>query len=357
MIASDTRLRSRALVRAAMAATCALSLACAGCGGGGTSLPKLPFTRTRLVADTSGAATLDANLTNPWGLAFTAAGPLWVADNGTGLSTVYNASGAKQALQVVVNGLNGAAGKPTGVVVNETSAFKGDTYIFATEAGTIEGWQSGTATTRRVEVSASGAVFTGLAWALHNGAPRLFVADFHNARIWTFNTNYTATATTGKFSDPALPASFAPYNIAALNNRLYVAYAMQDAAQQDAVPGQAAGYIDTFTTDGVFVSRVVTTVMLNAPWGMVLAPSDYGPVANALLVGNRGDGTINAYNATTGGHLGQAQDQNGQPLILDRVGGLAFGNDSGVGTHRQLFYAAGPLNGVHGEVGVLTPTF
>jgi uncharacterized protein (TIGR03118 family) len=295
---------------------------------------------------------VDPNLINPWGLAFNPAGPIWVSDNGTGVSTIYASSGLPQPLVVTIPTADGGAppSAPTGLVFNPTTVFMGDKFIFDSEDGTIVGWQTGTAGVLRVDNSAGMAVYKGLTMAMRNNIPRLYATDFHNKKVDVFDANYAKITTTGGFVDPNLPAGFAPFGIQANGSVVLVTYAKQDAAMHDDVAGVGNGYVDVFDFDGVFVQRLLSQGMLNSPWGLALAPADFG-FAHALIVGNFGDGRMNAYDASTGAFLATISDTAGLPIVAPGLWALVFGNDTPGAAHNQLFFTAGGMMEDRGTLG------
>jgi uncharacterized protein (TIGR03118 family) len=306
-------------------------------------------------ADGPPLPTVDPNLVNPWGVAFNPTGPLWVADNGTGLSTVYSQQG--QILPVVVTIPPPAGGTapsaPTGLVFNPTTGFLGDKFIFSSEGGTIAGWQTGAAAVTRADNPTAHTVYKGLAIALRNNVPRLYATDFHNAKVDVFDLGYTKLTTIGGFVDATLPAGFAPYGIHAEGAVLYVTYAKQDAMAHDDVKGLGNGYVDVFDFDGVLTKRLISAGALNSPWAIAFAPVDFGVFSHDLLVGNFGDGHINAYDPTSGAFLSGVEDTTGAPLVIDGLWGLTFGNDTVGAAHNQLFFTAGPDDEMHGVLGRL----
>jgi uncharacterized protein (TIGR03118 family) len=298
------------------------------------------YIQQNLVSDLPGvAAHTDPNLVNPWGLTFSATSPIWVSDNGTGLSTLYNGAGVAQALVVTVPSGTTDPGAPTGVVFNGGALFKGDRFIFATENGTIDGWQTGT--TAAVEASTPDAVYKGLAFGNVGAATNLYAANFSAGKVDVFNSAYAPTTVTGSFTDPSLPAGYAPFNIVDLGNLLYVTYALQDDAKKDDVAGAGHGSVDIYTTNGVLVQRLVSGGALNSPWGMAQAPAGFGPLGGDLLIGNFGDGTINAFNPSTGAFLGTLNDTSGNPIVNQGLWGLAFGNGSQGTSTGTLYFTAG----------------
>lgn len=334
-------------------------LLASGCGSGGRG-PSLTsrFVQSNLISDQAGvAANTDANLVNAWGISMTPSGPFWVSDNGTGKTTVYDSSGASLGLVVTIPGVGGATGTPTGQVANQTASFALASggpakFIFASEDGTISAWNSGSTAVTVVNRSGSGAVYKGLATGLSGGSVFLYAANFHGNSIDRFDANFNFV---NSFTDPAIPAGYAPFNVAFLNSKLYVTYAKQlSPANHDDDPGAGNGFVDVFNADGTSPVRLVSRGMLNSPWGMVIAPSSFGDVSNALLVGNFGDGWINAYNPATGDFLGSLKSPSGSPIAIDGLWGLTFGNGGAAGSPNTLYFSAGPGGESHGLFGSLT---
>ena len=318
------------------------------------------FTQTNLVSDIPGMAkTTDPDLVNPWGVSFSDASPFWVSDNGTGLVTLYNGAGVKQGLVVTVPPPGDAA--PTGQVFNGNPAnFSGSHFIFATEGGTIASWTGGT-TAALSYTSPVGAVYKGLAMASNSQGTFLYATDFHNGAIDVFDSNFAKATLSGSFTDPSLPAGYAPFNIQTIGGKLYVTYAVQDAAKHDDVSGPGNGIVDVFDANGNFIHRLISNgSSLNSPWGMTIAPTGFGNFGNDLLVGNFGDGTINAFDPSTGNFLGQLDGANGKPLINLGLWDLTFGNGGNGGSKSDLFFTAGiPGDGMvedHGLFGAIAPT-
>ncbi len=312
------------------------------------------YQETDLVSNIPGlAAHTDTHLKNPWGMASSSTSPFWVSDNGTGVSTLYNGAGEPfpvgSPLVVTI-----PDGTPTGQVFNGTSDFTvapgfPARFIFATEDGTISGWPFvlplPTAAIRKVP--ASGAVYKGLAIGSVGTDNFLYAANFHAGTIDVFDKNFAPASLAGSFSDPRIPTGFAPFNIQNLEGKLYVTYAKQDATKHDDVAGKGNGFVDVFDTDGNFIQHVASRGHLNSPWGLVFAPADFGRFSNDLLVGNFGDGRINAY-SWEGDHFhfhGQLQDPDGQPISIDGLWALRFGNGApNSGPTNFLFFTAG-ING------------
>ena len=309
--------------------------------------------QTNLVSDLPGLASFtDPNLTNPWGIATSATSPFWVADNRSGVSTLYNSSGTPQTLVVTVPPAppapGGTTGNPTGIVYNATNDFQVATgaaarFIFATEDGTISGWSQATGATAilKVDNSASIAIYKGLAIGNNGTANYLYAANFHAGRIDVFDATYAPATLTGNFADPSIPTGYAPFNIQNLGGVLYVTYALQDATATDDVPGVGHGFINTFDFNGNLLGRFASRGALNSPWGMALAPAAFGAFANDLLVGNFGDGRINVFNPATGAYLGQLADGSSIPISIEGLWGLKFGNGGSGGDPDTLYFAAG----------------
>jgi len=302
------------------------------------------FGQQNLVSDLPGVAKfLDPDLVNPWGIAFSSGSPIWISDNGQGLATIYNGAGVKQGLVVSVPAPGGGQGAPTGQVFNGGSGFNSDRFIFSTEDGTIAGWRGALGTTAELAVDNSGAgsVYKGLALAANGSNSYLYATDFHNGNVDVFDSTFTKVALTGNFTDPGIPSGFAPFGIQASGGKLFVTYAMQDAAKHDDVACPGCGFIDVFNTDGTFVQRLVSMGALNSPWGLALAPGHFGKFSNDLLVGNFGDGTINAFDPITGAQLGTIDGSNGMPLVNLGLWGLAFGNGAQGTSTNTLYFTAG----------------
>jgi uncharacterized protein (TIGR03118 family) len=302
------------------------------------------YSQINLVSDIPGlAAKTDPNLVNPWGIAESAGSPFWISDNGLGRASLYNSTGTPQGLVVTIPGVGGNASAPTGQVFNGTTNFNSDLFIFATEDGTIAGWRGALGTTAEVLLSSSaGAVFKGLAIGSTAQGTYLYSADFHNNQI-TVVPGTSAPALTGTFTDPNLPAGFAPFNIQNLNGKLYITYAKQDAAGHDDVPGAGNGFIDVYDLNGNFVNRLISGGPLDSPWGLAIAPASFGAAGGDLLVGNFGNGSINAFKLD-GTFVGTLAAVNGTPLVNDGLWGLTFGNGGNGGTTNALYLTAG-LNG------------
>ena len=324
------------------------------------------FAVHNLVSDQPGVATyLDPNLVNAWGLVASATSPWWVADNETAVSTLYNGAGTPQSLVVSV------PGAPTGIVFNGGPSFVVSSggssgparFLFASEDGTISGWNPTVpppppAPSRQavvaVDNSAAGANYKGLAIATTVTGSFLYAADFHNARVDVFDGAFAPVTAPGSFVDPGLPGGFAPFGIQNLQGRIYVAYAKQDADAEDEVAGEGLGFVSVFDTAGHFLARVASGEPLNAPWGLAIAPAGFGRFSGNLLVGNFGDGRINAYDLATFEPRGHLKTANHKPLVIDGLWGIAFGNGAAAGPTTTLYFAAGPDDEEHGLFGSVT---
>jgi uncharacterized protein (TIGR03118 family) len=342
-------------------------------GTGGAEAGAGAVTMTNLTGDQAGsAANVDPNLVNAWGLAINPkaqGGPaIWVVANGTGMATVYDQTGKVRpvTVKIPVPGDPTATSGPTGQVFNDSASFMGDLFIFSTEEGAIAGWKTGATATIRVDNSAAEAIYKGLAIVDLSGGKTLLAPDFHNGKVDVFNQGYAASTATGLFEDADIPQGFAPFNVAFLDGKVYVSYAQQDADKEDDVQGAGLGYVNVFEADGTFTKRLVSQGALNAPWGMAIAPASFGPMAGALLVGNFGDGKINAFDKTTGAPMGALVDSTGKPVEIDGLWAIVAGPTT-AGTAnvtanatgdlgQTLFFTAGPADETHGLFGELTPS-
>jgi uncharacterized protein (TIGR03118 family) len=315
------------------------------------------YTVTPLVSDQPGMAPhTDANLVNAWGLTAGPTTPWWVADNGTDKSTLYGGDGTPRALVVDV------AGGPTGTTFNPTSGFLLPTggkalFLFDSEDGVIRGWNGAQGTTAIVVKDRSdvGAVYKGLTVANTPDGPRLYAADFHNARIDVLDGSFGLVP--GGFVDPSLPDGYAPFNVQAIGDRIFVAYAKQDEEGEDEVAGQGLGFVDAYDLAGNLLARVAQHGQLDAPWGLAVAPASFGRFGGDLLVGNFGNGRINAYEELPNGHFehrGELRGADGQALAIDGLWALRFGNDAAAGPAATLFFTAGPDEESHGLFGSIT---
>jgi uncharacterized protein (TIGR03118 family) len=329
------------------------------------------YRQTNLVSDLSGFAQIqDPNLVNPWGLAFSGNSPFWTSNQGSGTATLFSGDVnggplSKVALTVTIPGT--PAGLNTGIVFNPTNDFVitsgGGTskanFIFATLNGNIVAWRAGTVAS--IVATQAGHVYTGLAISATTAAATpnfLYAADFKNKKIDVYDKNFAPVTLAGTFTDtgaPAIPADFSPFNVQNLGGALYIAYAKVNPASGDDLPGVGNGFVSKFDLNGNFLSRVVSNGPLNSPWGMTIAPAGFGAFPGALLVGNFGDGEINAFNLTTGALLGGLNNEAGTPIIIPKLWAIAFGNGGGGGDTGALYFNAGFDDENHGLFGSLRP--
>jgi uncharacterized protein (TIGR03118 family) len=375
----------------AVGAVCALSVvACGGGIGGGASQmvqqTTSGFTDTALVSNKAGvvatATTIDANLSNPWGLVTAPGLPFWIADNNSNLATLYSGTGRIQTSEVTGSNATGisipasAAGVPansTGQVYNGNGGFLIPTssgqesalFIFCGEGGTIAAWAKDSGATAvtayddGVDNGTEHAVYKGLALGTVNGGSFLYATDLHNNKIDVFDTDFSKPAAMqGKFIDPTMPAGFVPFGMAALNGQLYVTYAMRDAAMHDEVTGPGLGYVDVFDFNGSFISRFASAGPLNAPWGIARAPAGFGSFEGDVLIGNFGDGTINIF-APNGSSLATSMGPmvvNGDvTFAVPGLWSLVFGDGDSDKPLTTLFYTAGfadQTDGVFGSIAI-----
>jgi uncharacterized protein (TIGR03118 family) len=324
----------------------------------GLSAQQAGYSQTDLVSNTAGiAATTDSQLSNPWGISVLPGQDFWISDANSGVSTLYDQNGNKDDGLIVTipaassnpNG-NCSPGCPSGAVANGSgSNFSGGSFIFDTEDGLLVYW-NGSSNTAIVgkDNSASGAVYTGLALL----GTDLLAANFNSGKVDVYDSNFNLTSLAGSFTDPNLPAGFAPHGIHVVNNQVYIAYAMQNAAKHNAMSGAGLGQVDIFDSNGNFVSTFVTasaTNNLNAPWGVVQAPAIFGTFGGDILVGNFGDGTMSAFD-TTGKFVGQVTDSAGNVLVNPRLWDMVFGGGGGAnndpGNLGTLYFTAGSATSV-----------
>jgi uncharacterized protein (TIGR03118 family) len=299
--------------------------------------------------------TSDPDLVNGWGLSRGPATPWWVSDNGTDKSTLYNGIGTKLGLVVTIPG-----GAPTGTVFNGNPAsFNGDPFLFDSEAGIISAWRGalGTAAEVGTDQSARHAVYKGLAIGTLKGKDYLYATDFHNNRIDVFNSTFVLQQWAGAFKDPKLPHHYAPFGIQNLNGRIFVTYAKQQAGSDDEKAGQGLGIVDMYRVDGKFLARVGTFGVLNAPWGLAMAPTHFGRFNGDLIVGNFGDGRLHAFH-WDGHHwhlAGTLLKANHNSVRIKGLWAIAFGGGTANnGSLNALYYAAGPNDEAGGAFGTIT---
>jgi len=310
---------------------------------------------------------VDPNLVNAWGLASSPTSPWWISDNGTGRSTLYSVGTGSIPLIVTVPGAMGKQSAPTGLVFNGGTGFVVNNgagtsparFIFASEDGTISGFR-GVPVVLAVNNSASGAVYKGLAIASTATGDFIYATNFHAGAVDVFDSKFKPVHTPGAFTDRTLPEGYAPFGIQNLGGAIYVTYALQNADKHDDVPGEGHGFVDAFDTAGNLVRRVASKGRLNSPWGLALAPADFGFFSGDLLVANFGDGHINAFDPErlrgNGGYQqrGMFHSADGPPLAIDGLWAIAFGSGApNNGPTNTLFFTAGPFDEGHGLFGSL----
>lgn len=320
------------------------------------------YLQTNLVSDVPGwAAATDPNLVNAWGLSRSATSPWWVADNGTGLSTLYTGTGTVLGLVVTVPAAMAPAA-PTGTAFNATTDFpvapgKPARFLFVTEEGTISGWNPTVDGTHAITVvdHSGWAIYKGMALGLRGTANFLYAANFHGGTVEVYDGNFQpVNLGANAFRDWRLPKGYAPFNVQNINGNIAVAFAQQDADKMDEVPGPGKGYVDIFNTDGVLLLRLEHGRYFNAPWGLVQAPAGFGKFSGMLLVGQFGSGKIAAFEPAHGHFRGFLRAQHGKPLMIDGLWALSFGNGAGAGPATTLYFSAGPADESHGLFGSVT---
>ncbi len=323
------------------------------------------YSQTNLISDVPGwAATVDPNLVNAWGIAFSPTSPAWVADNGTGVSTLYTGAGGIVPLVVTVPGPAGSMdhSAPTGIVFNGNGGFTvsgngtsgSSVFIFATEDGTISGWNPGVDlhnAVRMVDNSGMEAVYKGLAIGKKENSAFIYATNFRSGWVEMYDSNFQWVK---NFTDWDLPRGYAPFGIQNINGKLYVTFALQDEDKEDDVAGPGHGFVDVFDLNGNRLKRLISRGQLNSPWGLALAPSNFGKFSGNLLVGNFGNGHINAFDIQTGGARGHMLRPNGRNLEIDGLWGLAFGTGGASGPTNTLLFTAGPDDESHGLFGTIT---
>lgn len=339
------------------------------------------FIENKLVgSDASvGAVQTDPNLINPWGVSESPTGPLWISDNGTGLASIYGVTASGVATNVippvtiaVPSGQTPGTASPTGQVFN---AFQSEgaftlqdgspaAFLFATEDGTISGWNPAAGTQSIIAVNESdnpadgsealglGAVYKGLALGQTDDGPVLYAANFRHGTVDAYDKDFNFMKS---FTDPTVPQGFAPFNVQVLDGKLFVSFALQDDVKHDDVAGSGNGFVDEFDLNGNMLQRVASNGPLDSPWGLAIAPQSFGKLAGDLLVGNFGDGTINAYNLKNDHFAGKLLGANGTPITIGDLWALTPGNGGSGGDPNTIYFTAGVLNEAQGLFGSLTP--
>jgi uncharacterized protein (TIGR03118 family) len=343
------------------------------------------YKQTNLVANTSGAAVTDSKLINAWGLARDIDSPWWVANNGTGVSTLYNGAGAKQSLEVTIPAAeSGKQGTPTGAIYNGSAtdfliaASQPAIFLFSTLDGTIAAWNpnAGLASgamppsTQAVTMvkTTDGSGYTGLTSSITDGKRYLYAANFNLGRVDVYDSTFKLVTLSGDFSDDQLPSGYVPFNVQAIGPDIVVTYALHQQGNPVETPGPGLGYVDIYSAAGKLLLRLQHGDWLNAPWGVALAPLDFGMFSHHLLIANfagggttQSSGWINAYDMTSGQLVGQLQDANGKTLAINGIWAISFGNvapinyDPAGAPTAELYFTAGPNEGAAGLFGYLTP--
>jgi uncharacterized protein (TIGR03118 family) len=336
------------------------------------------FLQTNLISDGFvPAQTIDPNLINPWGVSYGPTSNFWISDNGTGLTSVDEVSDGKVTLNVIPPvtippaSLGGDTSAPTGQVFNSFAASGAFNlpngspalFLFATEDGTISGWNPAAGTQAMITVNESsdpsdgdktlgaGAVYKGLAIAQTSKGPLLYAANFRHGTVDVFDQNFKPVKS---FTDQHLPPGYAPFNVQVLDNKLYVTFALQDSAKHDDVAGAGHGFVDEFDLQGHLEHRIASGGPLDSPWGLAVAPPSFGRFAGDLLVGNFGDGTIDAYSTDDHKFLGRLLGADGKPVAIGDLWALIPGNGAAGGDPNALYFTAGLQDEAHGLFGSLT---
>jgi uncharacterized protein (TIGR03118 family) len=316
---------------------------------------------------------IDPNLQNGWGVAFNPTGAVWVVNNGTGTSTLYDGLGQgvgptpghPLVVSIPSGSVAGGTGTPTGTIFNGSTDFvisqgavSGSAkFLFSSEDGVITAWAPNVDllhALRIIDNSSNAAVYKGLAISANGTGTRLYATDFRHARVDVWDGTFTPVTIAGAFHDPNLPAGYAPFGIQAINGDLYVTYAKQDESAHDEIDGPGLGFVSVFDPNGRFLRRLVSGGRLNAPWGLALAPAGFGEFGGRLLIGNFGDGHIDAYDVANGEFVGRLRDTQHRALNIDRIWGFAFGNGVLNQSVDTLYFAAGPNDEKHGLYGSIT---
>jgi|SwirhisoilCB2_FD_contig_91_2993014_length_1230_multi_3_in_0_out_0_1 uncharacterized protein (TIGR03118 family) len=332
------------------------------------------YRQTNLVSDLPGMALIqDPDLVNPWGISLSGGSPFWVANNVSGTSTLYAGDHVSPPVPLTKNPLvvTIPGGSPTGTVFNtgastdfivKSGAASGRAlFLFASQVGIVSGWNPNVpaAGSKQAQVGGTGdAVYTGLAIGqVSNGqggtTTYLYAADFEHGKIDVYDGAFKPATLDGSFSDPNIPNSYSIFNIQNLGGKLYVTYAQQSHKEPDEETDRGSGFVDVFDTSGHLLQRLIQGNHLRAPWGVALAPADFGVFSNALIVGNFGDGQLHAFDPDSGKYLGELKGKNGKPIVIDGLWGITFGNGGNGGDKNALYFAAGIQDETHGLFGSL----
>lgn len=344
----------------------------AGCGKGSGSKPApvVLYQRVNLTSDLVGyidgagaTSKVVQALVNPWGITSSPTGPFWVADNGSGTTQILDTAGNPRAAAIKIPPVGGASvSSPTGIVYSGGSSFVisngaasgAADFLFVTEEGAIEGWTPTIPATAVVAVDRSSTpntIYTGLAIASNSNGTFLYAANFGSGKIDVFNTSFQLVGST---SDPTMAQGYMPFGVQAINGSIYVTYAKPNSTGKGPAPGAGAGYVDVFSTTGSFVRRLISNGPLNAPWGIALAPSAFGTRSGKLLIANFGDGTINAFDPSSGAFAGPLLDgTSASPITIPGLWGIEFGNGGTGGALNTLYFTAGVDNQKDGLFGFI----
>jgi uncharacterized protein (TIGR03118 family) len=323
------------------------------------------YEQTNLVSDGAVPGTItDKNMLNPWGLANLPNGPWWMAENNNGTTEIFRGDGTQLGSAITIpSAVMGNTSNPTGVVANTSNDFKladGNKalFIFDGEDATITAWNSGSGATAELKQNVgSPSVYKGLALGSVGTSNFLYATNFHNGSIDVFDSTFKPTTVMGSFTDPNLPTGFAPFGIQNFGGNLFVTYALQKPGAHDDQSGPGNGFVDVFNTQGVMQQRLVSNGVLNSPWGLAMAPGNFGQFSNDLLVGNFGDGTINAFDPHTGVFLGTLKDLNGDAISINGLWSIKFADGGMTGATNSLFFTAGfndEADGLFGHIDAVT---
>jgi uncharacterized protein (TIGR03118 family) len=313
------------------------------------------FSVTNLITNNQSvnqAQITDPNLVNPWGVSFLPTSPLWVSNEGKGVTSLYSITNTDQ-VSIVSNPnlfpVTIQGGGVTGQVANGSStAFGGDPFLFVTLGGAVEGWNPNLGNTAQILTAANSAnSYDGATLVTVNGNSYLLAANTNTGNIDVFNGTTTQPGLTGNFKDPNLPTGFVPYNVQVLNGLVYVTY-FNSATN-------SGGIVDAFSTSGNFMARIGTGGSLNDPWGLAIAPSSFGALAGDLLVGNKGSGEISIFNLSTDSFVGTLNGTNGSPIVIPDLWALTIGNGDGAGSTQQIYFTAGVGGYQDGLLGAIQP--
>jgi uncharacterized protein (TIGR03118 family) len=329
------------------------------------------YHQTNLVSDLPGMALIqDPDLVNPWGISLSGGSPFWVANNGTGTSTLYAGDHVSPPTPLSKNGLvvtipggfpTGTVsntGAPTDFIVKSGAASGRASFLFASQVGIVSGWNPNVPApgSKQAQIGGTGdAVYTGLAIGQVGSATYLYAADFEHGKIdvYDFAFHTPNPPLDGSFSDPNIPNSYSTFNIQSIGGKLYVTYAQQSHKEPDEETDRGSGFVDVFDTSGHLLQRLIQGNHLKSPWGIARAPENFGAFSHALIVGNFADGQLHAFDPDSGKYLGEMKNENGKPVVIDGLWGITFGNGGNGGDKNALYFAAGIQDETHGLFGSL----